>query len=143
MPSFALTTFAGGASQGIRVTTRFLGLKELERAMAEAGRRIRADLRARLKEAGRIVQADAKGRATSKRVRRALTLTVRVPTPADFEAEVGTLRRRAFFAHFLERGTKAGPAHPFTTRAFPFLAPAVEATEERVFRILGQVFEVV
>lgn len=126
-----------------RVKVEFFGLKEFERAMGAADKFLKRELRKNLRTAGRLVIRDAKGRTHSRRVRRAFTMTARVLGINEFELEVGTNRRRAFFAHFLEKGTRASAKRPFSTRAFPFLAPAVDAQNENVFRIIGASLQVV
>jgi len=101
----------------------------------------RVDLRQSLKEACRLVAADAKARTHSDRVRAAITWDVTIESETKYRAAVGPLRRKAFFAHFLEFGTRASAKHPFVTFPWPFLIPAAEANRERVVEIVGRAFD--
>jgi HK97 gp10 family phage protein len=106
------------------------GIEELQSFFGELQHELKDGLRTRLKEAAGLVAEEAKRQTHSKRVRAAMSTTVEVRGLTDFEARIGPTRRRAFFAHFLEFGT----VH---SRAFPFLAPALAATEEQVVELVG------
>lgn len=109
---------------GIKSSTSFF------RALADDHKQHR---RGRLKQAAKMVADVAKRKAKSRRVRAAMSFDVRVDSPSEFSADVGPSRRRAFFAHFLEFGTEH-------SRAFPFLIPAKEETEDRVVELVGVPF---
>ncbi len=116
--------------------TKVLGLVETNQWLEGLARQ---DLRERLRKASRLVSDTAKSMTTSRRVKAAMSYDVRVVSSTVFRAVVGPLRRKAWFAHFLEFGTKASPRH-HATRAFPFLIPAEEATEQEVVDIVGEPF---
>lgn len=129
----------------------------LDAAHSEMDRIAKVDLRTTLKEAARLVAEDAKARTHSRRVRAAITSDVQVRSAREFRAAVGPLRRKAFFAHFLEWGTKASegtttrkvPGRPSVTVRYahgatlpqPFLVPAAIANEQRVVDLVGRAFD--
>ncbi len=125
-----------------------VGIREAKAFFSEIERELKEGLRDRLKRAAKIVEDEAKSQTDSKRVRSAITSTVTVESLIDYRASIGPLRKRAFFAHFLEFGTRphlirnawghpgASVAHP-GARARPFLAPAIQVTEERVVDLVG------
>lgn len=124
------------------------------------------DLRGRLREAARLVRDAARAHTQSRRVREALTYDVSVKSLIEYQARVGPERKLAWFAHFLEFGTRphqiasgararqvtasgrvkrrghdiAGSRMHPGARAFPFLMPAEAETEEQVVDIVGQPF---
>ena len=112
---------------------RTLGIPEVTSLISELDRDLKQDLRGRLKRGAAIVTEEAKSRTTSRRVRRALSYDVQVNSLIDYRAVVGPTRKGAFFAHFLEFGT----TH---SRAYPFLMPAAEATEDQVVDLVGLPF---
>lgn len=116
---------------------KMLGITQATGFLSQIDHELKHGLRDRLKQAAKIVADEQKSLTHSRRVRAAITFDVRVDSPVDYVASIGPLRRRAFFAHFLEFGTRATPAHPFSTRAFPFALPALQATEERVVDLVG------
>jgi len=113
-----------------------LGIPEVTGFISQIDHELKQGLRDRLKEASKLVAEEMESRTHSRRVRSAITSTVEVRSLIDYEARIGPLQRKAFFAHFLEFGTKAGPGHA-ATRAFPFALPALEATEDRVVDLVG------
>ena len=116
-----------------------LGIPEAESLIRDIGNDMRHGLLGRLKQAAKLVSDDAKARTTSRRVRAAITYEAAAQSPFDFRAVVGPVRKKAFFAHFLEFGTKGSPKHR-ATRAFPFLIPAGEAKEDEVVELVGAPF---
>jgi HK97 gp10 family phage protein len=111
---------------------RVLGIKEVNGLISEIDHDLKQGLRGRLKQAAKLVSDTAKGLTHSRRVRSAITYDVEVKSLVDYRASIGPLRRKAFFAHFLEFGT----VH---SRAFPFMEPAAESTEEQVFDLVGHI----
>jgi HK97 gp10 family phage protein len=107
-----------------------VGIQQVNGLVSRVQHDLKQGLRDRLKEAAKLVATEAKARTHSRRVRSAITYEVNVKSLSDYEARIGPLRRKAFFAHFLEFGT----TH---SRAFPFLVPSIEATEERVLDLVG------
>lgn len=118
------------------IDAKLVGLEEVRDFLNDLAK---ADLRDRLREAAKLVSDTAKDLTHSRRVRAAMSYDVRVKSANEWRAVVGPLAKKAFFAHFLEFGTKASRRH-HATRAFPFLMPAEEQTEERVVDIVGQPF---
>lgn len=116
------------------------GLVNLDREIQE---RFRKEVRARLKKAADVLIRAEREASISERVDRALGSTLQVNSPDDFQVTVGPETKKAFFAGFLEKGTKAlagaGPkgGHHVATRAFPFREPSLEATEEAIFELIG------
>lgn len=117
---------AAGAGFFLQAT----GLDELAGFASELERDLRVGLKGRLTEAAQIVKREAEDRTHSKRVRAAMSFRVTVRSLIDFEARIGPLARKAFFAHFLEFGT-------IHSRAFPFLAPSMAATEDQIVDRVG------
>lgn len=106
------------------------GLKEASGFLTQIGRELKEETRGRVRQAAGLVAEEMRAQTHSRRVRAAIGFDVQVLSPFDFRASIGPSRRRAFFAHFLEFGT----VH---SRAFPFAAPALERTEERVVDLVG------
>ena len=109
---------------------RLEGLPEIRGLVSSIDHELKQDLRGRLKQAAGLVADEMRRQSHSKRVAAAITTDVEVVSLIDYRARIGPLRRRAFFAHFLEFGT----VH---SRAFPFAAPALEATEDQVVDLVG------
>jgi len=99
--------------------------KDVQRDLGPSG------FRSRLKDAAKLILRDAKKRTHSSRVKKAITSEVNVTSSKEFEARIGTERKKAFFAHFLEFGT----SH---SRKFPFMLPALLANKERVVSLVGK-----
>ena len=110
---------------------KLVGIKKVENLIEGTGKDIKQGLPKRLKTAAGIVATAAKSRAKSRRVRSAISFDVEVKSATEFEARIGPTRRKAFFAHFLEFGT----VH---SRAQPFLAPALKATQSQVLDLVGR-----
>jgi len=106
------------------------GFEEAAGFFSELQHEFKQGLRERLKQAATLVTETAREETHSARVRAAMGFNVEVNSLVDFSARIGPSRRRAWFAHFLEFGT----VH---SRAFPFLAPALAATEDQVVEIVG------
>jgi len=115
------------------LTLRMLGIREATGVLTAAERDATQGQRERLKRAASLVADEAKSRTHSRRVRNAIGFDVEVRSPTEYSARVGPERRRAFFAHFLEFGTKH-------SRAFPFLLSAAEAKADQVVDIIGEPF---
>jgi HK97 gp10 family phage protein len=109
------------------------GITNVQGWVSEMQRGIVQGLRDRLKQAAQLVVVEARARTHSRRVAAAMSYDVEVRSPSDYRAVVGPIRRRAFFAHFLEFGT----SH---SREFPFLDPAAEAKAEEVISLVGEPF---
>lgn len=109
-------------------------VKGLLKDIADDARQGRKD---RLRQAAKLLRDEAASRTTSRRVRSALTFSVSVTSLLDFEARIWPRKQKAFFAGFLESGTKASAARPWPTRAFPFLEPAREEKEDEVVDLVG------
>jgi len=107
-----------------------LGIPEATGLVSQIDHELKQGLRGRLKEAAKMVSDQAASLSHSRRVRAAMGFDVEVRSLVEYHAVIGPVRRRAFFAHFLEFGTEH-------SRAFPFAAPALEATEERVVDLIG------
>lgn len=146
-----------------------IDVKGLPEALTFIDEFSRIDLRDRLREASVLVRDVAKGMTHSRRVRAAMGFSVSVKGLNQYQAEVGPSRKTAWFAHFLEFGTRphqiargarapqsvvtksgrirrrrghviAGSRiHP-GARARPFLLPAAEATEDQIVDIVGKAF---
>ena len=112
------------------MAARTLGIPEASGLVGTIDHELKQGLRGRLKDAAKLVQAEAQSRTHSRRVKSAITYDVEVKSLFEYRAAIGPLRRKAFFAHFLEFGTEH-------SREFPFLAPALDATEERVIDLVG------
>lgn len=123
---------AGGAHTGFGffIETRVRGIKEASILFEGIESDLTHGKRQRLIEASKLVASAVKSKTHSRRVRKAITYNVDVQSSGSFWARIGPKRRPAWFAHFLEFGT----TH---SRAFPFLLPAKQATEERVVEIVG------
>jgi len=118
------------------LSAKLLGIPEVTGLISQVGHELKQGLRDRLKQAAKLVSDEAASRTHSRRVRAAMGFAVEVQSLTEFRAVIGPLQRRAFFAHFLEFGTKASPGHA-ATRAFPFLVPALAATEDQVVELVG------
>lgn len=118
------------------LSAKLLGIPEVTGLVSRLDHELKQGLRDRLKQAAKIVSDEAKQRTHSRRVKAAMGFSVEVKSLTDYQAVIGPLQRRAFFAHFLEFGTKAAPGHG-ATRAFPFLVPALEATTDQVVDLVG------
>lgn len=114
-------------------TLKALGVKDASGFFTELSADVKGGMRDRLKKAAKLVSDTAKRKTHSRRVKAAITFDVRVDSLNQFSAEVGPLRRKAFFAHFLEFGTEH-------SRARPFLLPAKKSTEDEVVEIVGVPF---
>jgi HK97 gp10 family phage protein len=110
------------------------GLANLDREIQEKFRR---EVRTRLKKAADVLIRAEREHSISERVERAISAGISVNSPDDFQVTIGPETKKAFFAGFLEKGTKASAARPFSTRAFPFREPSLEATEEAIFELIG------
>ena len=115
---------------GFFLQSRMTGLSEAQGFIGQIDHELKQDLRARLKEGIGLVAEEMRAQTHSKRVRSAISTDVEVVSLFEFRAAAGPTRRRAFFAHFLEFGTRH-------SRAFPFAGPALEATEDRVVELVG------
>ena len=110
-----------------------LGVGDARSFFKDLSADIKGGMRDRLKKAAKLVSDTAKRKTHSRRVKAAISFDVRADSLAQFSAVVGPLRRKAFFAHFLEFGT----VH---SRARPFLIPAKKETEDDVVEIVGVPF---
>lgn len=106
------------------------GTREASILMRNIERDITKGMRTRLVQAAKVVIKAARAKTHSKRVAAAMSYDVDVRSKTDFQVRVGPSQKKAFFAHFLEFGT----SH---SRAFPFLAPAKEQTEDEVVELVG------
>jgi HK97 gp10 family phage protein len=106
------------------------GVDEAQGFVSQLDHELKDGLRGRLKQGAKLVEEAAASRTHSRRVRAAMSSNVEVRSLSDFEARIGPTRRRAWFAHFLEFGT----SH---SRDFPFLVPALAATEDQVVELVG------
>ena len=107
-----------------------IGIKSVQSFIGGIGNEISEGTGGRMKEAAELVADKARSLTHSRRVKKAISFTVRRRSAGNFEAVIGPEQRKAFFAHFLEFGTKH-------SRAFPFLAPAAKATEDKVVELVG------
>lgn len=113
------------------LSMKWFGLQSAQKAYQTAGRRIDRELKKKLSQAARIVVKDAKPRAPRRtgKLRKSISFSIL----RGGNVEIGP---RAFYGIFGEFGTVRQPARPF-------LGPAIEATQEQVFDILGESFNVV
>jgi len=116
---------------GFFLDAQLVGIKKVDSLTKRIEKDIRQGLPKRLKTAAEIVKTAAQSRAKSRRVRAAMSFDVKVKSATDFEARVGTERRKAFFAHFLEFGTEHSQKQPF-------LGPAAKAKEGEVLDVVGR-----
>jgi HK97 gp10 family phage protein len=115
---------------GFFLALRAVGAREAAASVSRVDLELKQGLRGRLKEAAQLVAGEARQRTHSRRVRGAITYDVEVRSLSEYRALIGPLRKKAFFAHFLEFGTEH-------SREFPFLAPALGATEDKVIDLVG------
>ena len=115
---------------GFFLEMRLPGIPEAAGLVSQIDHELKQGVRVRLKEAAGLVADEMRAQTHSRRVRAAIGFDVEVKSPVDYRASIGPARRRAWFAHFLEFGTEH-------SRAFPFAAPAIVATEDRVVEIVG------
>ena len=129
------------------------GFEEAGAFFSNLQHELKQGMRGRLREAGQLVKSAAQEETHSARVRSGMTVSVNVASLMEFSARIGPSRRRAWFAHFLEFGTRphmeqrgpgsgkqGPPGPPFShpgSRAFPFLAPALARTADEVTEIVG------
>ncbi|KKL51460.1 hypothetical protein LCGC14_2295270 [marine sediment metagenome] len=115
---------------GFFLDAQLVGIKKVDSLTKRIEKDIRQGLPKRLKTAAEIVKTAAQSRAKSRRVRAAMSFDVKVKSATDFEARVGTERRKAFFAHFLEFGTEHSKA--------AISGPAAKAKEGEVLDVVGR-----
>lgn len=108
-----------------------------DEAVADMAAAAKVDLRNALRQAASIVAREAQARTHSRRVKAAMTYDVTSLGPMQLRASIGPLRRKAFFAHFLEFGTNPSAKRPWSTAPQPFLIPAAHASEQRVIDLVG------
>jgi len=108
------------------------GFDDTSGFMSQIAHEMKVGTRDRLKQAAGLVAEAMRADSHSRRVRAAITFDVDVDSPTEWQATIGPLRRRAFFAKFLEFGTRYA-------RPFPFAEPALQQTEERVVDLVGVV----
>jgi len=106
------------------------GFGEIKGLVSQIQQELKQGTRDRLRQAASLVAEEMRRDTHSKRVAAAIGFDVEVDSVFEFRASIGPTRKRAFFAHFLEFGTKH-------SRAFPFAAPALETTEEEVVELVG------
>lgn len=122
------------------------GIDVLANYGEELREKFRKEMRGQLKKAADVLIRAEREFSKSERVDRAISANLQVGSPDDFQVVIGVETKKAFFAHFLEKGTKAtvGPGpkggHHVATRAFPFREPSLEATEEAIFALIGLQF---
>jgi HK97 gp10 family phage protein len=107
-----------------------IGIRSVKGLIKDIDDEISEGMGGRMKEAAELVADKARSLTHSRRVKKAISFTVRRRSAGNFEAVIGPEQGKAFFAHFLEFGTKH-------SRAFPYLAPAAKATEDKVVELVG------
>jgi len=107
-----------------------LGVQQVNSLISTIDHELKQGLRERLKEASQLIAERMKAETHSRQVKSAITYEVQVNSLTDFVARIGPLRKKAWFAHFLEFGT----VH---SRAFPFALPTIDALEERIVELVG------
>ncbi len=115
----------------LSLSMKWIGLKAAQTAYRTAGRRIDSELKKKLSAAARVVVKDAKPRAPRRTgaLRKSISFNV-------LRGGNVVLGPTKFYGIFAEAGTVNQPARPF-------LGPAIEATQEQVFDLIGQSFNVV
>jgi len=115
---------------GFSILLRTSGIKGTEKFFSRAEHEIKNETKGRLKKAAALLANRARKKTHSKRVRKAISFDVEVKSPTNWKATIGPDSKKAFFAHFLEFGTRH-------SRAFPFMKPALDDTEDEIVEIVG------
>ena len=115
---------------GLEVSLQAIGIKPAVNLFTQAERELKQGTRDRLKQAAVLIHGIAKKRTHSARVQKAMSYDVEVKSSSEWRARIGPSRKKAFFAHFLEFGTKH-------SRAFPFLLPTKRQVADRVVQLVG------
>jgi len=125
-----------------------LGIGEAQDLLGEVNHELKDGLKDRLKEAGGIVRDVERGQVKSGRIKSALTVAVSVRSLAEFEARIFPRGKWAYIARFIEGGTKPHPIPNFRgregvvfdhpgARAYPFVEPTLQQTEDRIVELVG------